>query len=627
MNSSAIDNARNTYNIDYWGEGYFDINAQGEVLVRPKRGAEAISLNALRQRIEATTGLTLPVLVRFNDILRDRVCQLQAAFTAAISHYQYEGDYTAVYPIKVNQQRLVIEEMLTAGGDGFGLECGSKPELLAVLSVLREPGQVAICNGYKDKEYIRLALLARKLGYNVYIIIEKQSELDIILQQAKELAVQPLLGVRVRLAAVASGKWQNSGGDKSKFGLTAKQLLDVVAQLKQHQQQASLQMLHVHLGSQIANIRDIQIGLKEVARFYAELHQLGITIEAIDVGGGLGVDYEGTRSRRTCSMNYTLAEYANTVVGAFVDMALATGLPQPRLLSESGRALSAHHAILLTNTINTEIIPEPNKDMLPVTDDAPMVLQELWQAYQAVGHKAMLETYHDAVYRIAEVQSMYNHGLLSLAQRAQAEEIHQALCMRIRLELDPHKKPHRELLDELNAQLADKLFVNFSIFQSMPDIWAIDQIFPIMPLTGLTKPLSRRAVVQDLTCDSDGRVEYYIDGQSLETTLPLPAQAEPYYLAFFLVGAYQEILGDMHNLFGDTASVHVELDSKGDYQLVHAKAGDHVADVLDTVNFNQAGLLQAYREKLLESNLTASDQVMFLQELTEGLAGYTYLED
>ncbi len=626
MSDNPLMTAEATYNIARWSEGYFTLSTQGTLVAKPLREHGAsVDLFALTKQL-LQQGLTLPVLVRFNDILRDRIVQLQQAFNHAMHTRQYQGGYTAVYPIKVNQQRLVVQQLLHAGGMQAGLEAGSKPELLAVLSLVKRTDSLIVCNGYKDKEYIRLALLARSMGHRVYLIIEKYSELALILEQAQQIGIEPLLGVRVRLASIGKGKWQNTGGEKSKFGLTTSQLLAVVNSLQHSGKTACLQLLHFHLGSQISNIRDIQTGLAEAARFYAELWGLGVTIHCVDVGGGLGIDYEGTCSRHYCSTNYSMTEYANNVVAAFADICAATALPHPHIISESGRALSAHHAVLLTNTIGIETITT-QPPALPTATQEPRLLQELRQAWQQVAPDSALEAYHTVMYCLQEVYAMYRHGLLTLAERACAEQIYQATCVKIRGHLDPSSKSHREVLDELNECLADKLFVNFSLFQSLPDVWAIDQIFPVLPLYNLDQPLQRRGIVQDITCDSDGRIDSYADGHNIEATLALPAQTEPYLLGFFLVGAYQEILGDIHNLFGDTHSVHVELDGEGGYRLLQAKTGDTVAHVLQSVDFSVTELMASYREQLQQSTLTPAQQARYLQEFSDGLQGYTYLEE
>jgi arginine decarboxylase len=468
------------------------------------------------------------------------------------------------------------------------------------------------------------------MGLDVFIVVEKLSELDLILTESARLGVAPRLGLRVRLASIGAGKWQNTGGEKSKFGLSATQALQALDRLRAAGRLDSLQLLHCHLGSQIANIRDIQKGLKEVSRYYAELRRLGAPISMVDVGGGLGIDYEGTGSRSDCSMNYSVQEYANNVVYTLWEVCAERELPHPDLITESGRALTAHHAVLITNVIDHERAPGENEPAGPAVDDPP-ILRDLWEVYRDLeaNRGSALEAYHDAAYWLGEAHSLYSHGLLTLEQRARAEQWYFAVCRRVRPLLNPASRAHRELLDELNDKLAEKLFLNFSVFQSMPDVWALDQIFPILPLQRLQEPPVSRAVLQDLTCDSDGCIDRYVDGEGIETTLPLPPYRpqEPYLLGIFLVGAYQEILGDMHNLFGDTDAVNVELDAGGGYRLVEPEHGDTVSDLLRYVHFEPETLLTAYRHKIEAADLSAAERRACLVELETGLQGYTYLEE
>ncbi len=622
-----IQKARDTYNIAHWGSGYFDIGEHGRLIAYPDRDSSrpGVDLHALARAVREA-GLALPVLVRFVDILHDRVDTLCGAFAKAMDADDYQGRYTAVYPIKVNQQRRVVESIIGHGNGRVGLEAGSKPELMAVMALVPKGGTV-ICNGYKDREYIRLALRGLQLGLKVFIVIEKSSEVELIIDEARRLGVEPMLGMRVRLASIGAGKWQNTGGEKSKFGLTASQCLDVVEQLKRAGLGDALRLLHFHLGSQIPHIRDIQRGMREAARYYAELRRMGVAIDTVDVGGGLGVDYEGTRSRSYCSMNYTVEEYAANVVHVLWEVCQEHGLPHPNLISESGRALTAHHAVLITNVIDIDRIPEADAVQAPA-DDAPLILRDLWDNLQALRRRSPVETYHDALHALSEAQGMYIHGVLTLEQRAHAERLYQATCRHVLPRLDPTQRAHRELLDELNEKLADKLFCNFSIFQSMPDIWAIDQICPVLPLHRLDEVPSRRNVLQDLTCDSDGSIQGYVDRDGVETTLPLPPYrpGEEYLLGVFMVGAYQEILGDMHNLFGDTDSVNVELTNDG-YRLSNPLRGDTVETVLRYVRFDAEDLLARYRERVGETELPAEARKEMLDELAAGLEGYTYFED
>jgi arginine decarboxylase len=634
MNSWTPQQARDTYNTAHWGGGYFDVNDRGNLIARPNRDPKhpGVDLFELAEEIR-NTGLSAPVLVRFTDILHDRVDTLCGAFADAMREDDYRGRYTAVYPIKVNQQKRVVEEILQHGGDRVGLEAGSKPELMAVLALSNTGGGIIVCNGYKDREYIRLALIGRQLGHRVYIVVEKTSELEAVIAEARELQIQPLIGVRVRLASIGAGKWQNTGGEKSKFGLSSTQVLRVIDRLRDAGMLDSLQLIHFHLGSQLPNIHDIQRGMRECARFYAEMHRLGVGINCVDVGGGLGVDYEGTRSRSYCSMNYSVHEYAKNVVRALWEICSERDLPHPDIITESGRAMTAHHAMLITNVIDIERVDEIAATTEP-SADAPLIVRDLWDGYQTLlasgaSRATPVEAYHDAAHRLSEVQAMYTHGVLTLEQRAHAEQLYFATCWKVREMLQPGVKAHRELLDELNEKLADKYFLNLSIFQSLPDVWAIEQVFPVIPLHRLNESPTRRGTLQDITCDSDGRIDHYVDGEGIESSLPLHtwSAAQPYLLGIFMVGAYQEILGDMHNLFGDTDSVNVELAADGTHRLTQPQRGDTVDSVLRYVQFNPPDLLRAYREKINRAALTPKQRESYLQELNAGLSGYTYLEE
>ena len=632
--STSAQRARRTWNIDQWGSGYFDVDDHGQALVRPlgsDANGPALPLSGLVRKLQQS-GLRLPVLVRFSDILHDRVEQLCGAFDVAMQELDYAGGYTAVYPIKVNQQRRVVEEILATAERGrgrVGLEAGSKPELLAVLALSEGGSSLIVCNGYKDREYIRLALLGEKLGHRVYLVVEKLSELEVILEEARELNVTPRIGPRARPAPGGKGKWQNTGGEKSKFGLTASQILSVVETLRTQEALDSLQLVHFHLGSQIANIRDIQRGLRECARFYQNLLSLGAPIDTVDVGGGLGIDYEGTRSRSDCSANYSMREYARNVVSAFAQLCQDAHLPVPHLISESGRALTAHHAVLITNVIGDERIDDTPPERSLAGD--PQVAA-LWRVFEQLAEpqepRVLVEAWHDVFQAVSELQDRFVLGLSDINARAEGERLYLAACVRLRDQLDTRNRAHREILDELAEKLADKLFVNFSLFQSVPDVWGIEQIFPVLPLSGLDQPPTRRAVIQDITCDSDGRIDQYVDGQGVESTLPLPEWTtdDERWLGFFLVGAYQEILGDLHNLFGDTDSVDAALGPDGEWQLSNAQAGDTVAEVLAYVNFDARVLKQKLTEQLITSGFPPQEQARFAASLSEGLEGYTYLE-
>ncbi|AHK78070.1 arginine decarboxylase [Ectothiorhodospira haloalkaliphila] len=626
MTDWTTESARQTYNIDHWNGGYFHINDQGRVVVRPPAhaGHPGVDLYDLVARVKPMN-IDVPVLVRFPDILTDRVERLTQAFRQAFEESEYPGRYTAVYPIKVNQQRSVVERILTYGVDKVGLEAGSKPELMAVLALSR-PGGVIVCNGYKDREYLRLAMIGQMLGHRVYIVIEKPSELKGVIAAARDLGVKPCLGMRVRLASVGKGKWQNTGGEKAKFGLSSAQALHLLEQLRAHDMLDCMQLLHFHMGSQIANIRDIQAGMFEASRFFAELHRLGAPIQVVDVGGGLGVDYEGTRSRNLCSINYSLQDYASSVVRILANTCREYDLPHPEIFTESGRATTAHHAVLITDVIDTER-PPVAADIQPPDEDAPAVLLDMWRLFEQADDNAPTEVFHNMLDWLGEVRSMFTHGLLDLEHRALAEQIYFATCRRL-LATRADRLP-RDIGDELNEKLSDKYFCNFSVFQSIPDAWAIDQIFPIMPLHRLDERPTRRAVLQDLTCDSDGHVDRYVDGETTAPSLPLHElrEHEHYLLGIFMVGAYQEILGDLHNLFGDTDAINVVLKDDGGYEVVEPEQGDTVAELLRYVHYDTELLAGAYRQKVVDSGLDRARQEQILGELDHGLSGYTYLEE
>ena len=626
MTEDATKASRKIYNIARWGEGYFDVGANGRVLVYPtgNRDDGVVDLYDLASRVDEA-GLSLPVLFRFGDIIRNRIESLVTAFSDAMESFDYKARYTAVYPIKVNQQRSVLEDILQFGADKVGMEAGSKPELMAVLALAPE-GSTIVCNGYKDREYLELALIGQRLGHKVYIVVEKLNELDHIIELTRRMNVRPTLGVRVRISNAGGGRWADTGGEKSKFGLLASQLLEAVEKLEAAGMKDCLQLLHFHLGSQLANIRDIARGMRESARAYAEMHALGVKIVTMDVGGGLGVDYEGTRSRRDYSTNYSMSQYANTIVRTLWEVCEEYGLPHPDIITESGRAMTAHHAVLVTNVVDAESILDFEPEA-PSTED-PMVLHDLWEGHENADGRAALEIYQDAMYWLSEAQGMYIHGIISLEQRARAEQLYYATCRRVRDTLRPTAKPQREMFDELNEKLADKYFCNMSVFQSLPDVWAIDQIFPIMPVHRLDEAPTRRAVIQDMTCDSDGRIEHYVDQDGLEATLAVHAlkKDEDYLLGFFLVGAYQEILGDLHNLFGDTDSVNVEMDEDGRFVMVRPEKGDRADEVLAYVHLAAEDLLACYREKILKAGLDKKTRTRYMEALEEGLSGYTYLE-
>ncbi|WP_197744073.1 biosynthetic arginine decarboxylase [Candidatus Nitrosacidococcus tergens] len=622
-----IQNAKDLYNIPHWSEGYFNINKQGHVIAHPHGIDNSLAIDLYQVSQEALkAGLSFPILVRFSEILHHRAKSLCTSFHHAMEAANYQGNFTAVYPIKVNQQRQVIQEILTADPDRIGLEAGSKPELLAVMS-LSNPSGLIICNGYKDREYIRLALIGRKLGLQIYLIVEKPSELEHIIKESQDLNITPLLGVRVRLASLGKGKWQNTGGEKGKFGLTSSQVLAMIHRLKQVNLLDCLTLLHFHMGSQLANISDIQQGIQEAGHYYVSLHALGVPLATIDVGGGLGVDYEGTHTRSFCSINYTISEYAQKIVQGLWEICQAHHLSHPNIITEAGRTMTAHHAVLISNIVDVE--PASIKKNLSAPTDKLPIIQKLWSDYQNLTRRSAIETYHNASQAVADSLKMFNYGVINIEQRAQIEQLYFVLCDRIRSFLQPQIKAHREIIEELEGKLITKYFCNFSLFRSLPDSWAINQVFPIVPLQRLTEAPTERVWIEDLTCDSDGRVDLYVCGDGSETSLPLHSinSNEPYLLGFFLIGAYQEILGDIHNLFGTTDSVHVKSDNQGGFQLHFPLKGDQIETVLTQVHFDPEKIRANLFSKLKQLNLNPIQAQHYLQEFEAGLKGSTYLGD
>lgn len=622
-----------TYNIDYWGGKYFDINDEGHVIVRPNPNSPNACVdlaNLVKKR--AQVGQKLPALFCFPQILQSRLHDINQAFYEARSEYGYQGDYFLVYPIKVNQHKRVLEA-LTNSGETIGLESGSKAELMAVLAHAGRTKSVIVCNGYKDREYIHLALSGQKLGHKVFLVIEKLTELKLVLEESKKLKLKPRLGIRARLASQGSGKWQSSGGDASKFGLAASQVLEVVDTLKAHNCLDCLQLLHFHLGSQMSNIRDITKGVKESAKFFVELSKLGVTIQYFDVGGGLGVDYEGTRSQTDCSVNYSLKEYANNIVWTIGEACKDNHLAVPTIITESGRALTSYHAILVSNVIGVErndfaLPKEPLKD-------SPKALFRLFETWTEMNKNPVLrslrEWLHDSQYDLQEIHEGYVSGTVTLQQRAKAEQMYLCICNKLQTLLDPTNKTHRVIIDELQERMADKIYLNFSLFQSLPDAWGIDQIFPILPLDKLNQPLTRRAVLLDITCDSDGAIGQYVDGDDIATTMPFPEfdKDDPPFIGVFMVGAYQEILGNMHNLFGNTEAIDVYVNDNGKINLSLSDEGSTVADMLSYVLLDPSKLLNEFTQHVLYNQAVNDEKTQrtLIEEFRAALYGYTYLEE
>ncbi|HTK41405.1 MAG TPA: biosynthetic arginine decarboxylase [Gemmatimonadales bacterium] len=616
------------YNMSGWGQGYFRINEAGHVTVHPdgnpKRGLDlfqlAMDLNA--------QGVGLPLLLRFSDILRSRIQALAGQFESAIKEFGYEGSYTTVYPVKVNQQRHVVQEIVEFGTPhGAGLECGSKPELMAVLGLNESTNHLIVCNGYKDEEFMRLALMGQKLGHNVMIVLEQLNELEVLLRVAEDMDVDPTVGVRIKLASEGSGRWAKSGGEKSKFGLGAIELVKLLDRLTAAGRQDILRLVHFHLGSQIPDIRVIKAALEEIGRYYAELRGMGFhRLEYVDVGGGLGVDYDGSRSTRSASVNYSLREYANDVVYTLGSVCRSEELPMPHIISESGRALTAHHSLLLLNVIDVESLTEPAPPKL--RDDPHALLVDMAENLESFAADRVQEVFHDVVFARERAQEYFASGLFSLRDKADAEKLYLCTLNAIAGAIADDKAAYPEIATHIESVLVDRYFCNFSVFQSLPDNWAIDQIFPIMPIHRLNEPPSRRGTLQDITCDSDGVIDRFTGGRKGKPSLELHPviEEEPYILGIFLTGAYQEILGDLHNLFGDTNAVHVRLTEHG-YEVTDLVHGDTVTEVLNYVQFHASDLLATFRRKVGKArDLSRQEANSFIADYVAGLEGYTYLE-
>ena len=626
----TVEDSLDLYNIRQWGNRYFTANDRGNLVVQPNGGgAGSVDLKDLVDEVRRR-GIAPPLLIRFSEILKARVEELNGAFLRTIAEYGYRGTYRGVYPIKVNQERYVVEKLLEAGRPyHFGLEAGSKPELLAVMAMLDDEEALIVCNGYKDEEYVETALLASQLGRHVILVVEKSSELELIAAVAEKSGVKPSLGVRARLSARGAGHWEASAGDRSKFGLGARGLAEAIAFLREHDLLDRLQLLHFHLGSQISSIPNVKEALREAARTYCELFKLGAPLGYLDVGGGLGIDYDGSQTNFTSSMNYTLQEYANDIVFGTMELCDADGVPHPTLVSESGRALVAHHAILVVDVLG---VGEFRVGNLPdqVPDKSPKPIRHLFETYREVSRKNLLEAYHDAASYRDEILSLYNLSHLSLTERVLGEDLYWALTQKIlRLVRELPEVP--EELEGLERQLADTYFCNFSVFQSLPDSWAIDQLFPLVPIHRLLEEPTRRGVLADITCDSDGKIDHFIDRRDVKPVLELhPLGEDDYYLGIFLVGAYQEILGDLHNLFGDTNTLHVTLAEGGGYHIDHVLTGDTVTDVLKYVSYDRDDLVARVRRAtetaLRAGRLTFEESRHLLRTYEQGLAGYTYLE-
>jgi arginine decarboxylase len=628
--SWTIGDSAELYGISNWGSKYFSITAQGDIQVHPD-GSEGSGVN-LPELVEdiRRRGLHTPLLIRFSDILASRVREISACFEHAMQEYEFRGRYRGVYPIKVNQQRQVVEELVELGGPfGLGLEVGSKPELLVGLAVLDTPDALIVCNGYKDRAYIETALLAQKLGRLPVIVLDRPNELDGLIKVSRELGIRPHIGVRARLAARGAGKWVESSGDRSKFGLSASDIVPMVNRLRSEDMLGCLEMLHFHIGSQITDIRAHKAALREASQIFVGLHRMGAGVRLVDVGGGLGVDYDGSQTNFHSSMNYSTQEYANDVVAAIAEACEEGSVPHPDIVTESGRALVAHASVLVFDVLGSDGLvrrPEP----APLREGEHRVIEELHGVWANVSAENVLESYHDVMQLKEEATSLFNLGYFDLPARARMEELYGCCCDRI-LSVVRNMDYVPEDLQGLERALADTYYGNFSVFQSLPDSWAMNQLFPLMPIHRLDEQPTRRGIFVDLTCDSDGKVDQFIDLRDVRDVLELhEPDGRPYYVGAFLVGAYQETLGELHNLFGDTHTVHVCVEQDGQYRIEHVVEGDSVEEVLSYVQYDRRELSERVRRAietaLRKGGITLEESALLRKRYREGLSGYTYLD-
>ena len=630
MRKWRIEDSEELYNITGWGTSYFSINDAGHVVVTPRRDGVTVDLKELVDELQLRD-VASPMLLRFPDILDNRIEKMSSCFKQAAEEYGYKAENFIIYPIKVNQMRPVVEEIISHGKKyNLGLEAGSKPELHAVIAVNTDSDSLIVCNGYKDESYIELALLAQKMGKRIFLVVEKMNELKLIAKMAKQLNVQPNIGIRIKLASSGSGKWEESGGDASKFGLTSSELLEALDFMESKGLKDCLKLIHFHIGSQVTKIRRIKTALREASQFYVQLHSMGFNVEFVDIGGGLGVDYDGTRSSNSeGSVNYSIQEYVNDSISTLVDVSDKNGIPHPNIITESGRALTAHHSVLIFEVLETATLPEWD-DEEEIAPDAHELVQELYSIWDSLNQNKMLEAWHDAQQIREEALDLFSHGIVDLKTRAQIERLYWSITREIN-QIAGGLKHAPDEFRGLSKLLADKYFCNFSLFQSLPDSWAIDQIFPIMPIQRLDEKPERSATLQDITCDSDGKIANFISTRNVAHYLPVHSlkKTEPYYLAVFLVGAYQEILGDMHNLFGDTNAVHVSVNEKG-YNIEQIIDGETVAEVLDYVQYNPKKLVRTLEtwvtKSVKEGKISLEEGKEFLSNYRSGLYGYTYLE-
>ena len=630
MKKWTIEDSRELYNINGWGVSYFGVNDKGNVYVTPCKDKTQIDLREVMDEL-ALRDVTSPVLLRFPDILDNRIEKTASCFDVAKKEYGYKGENFIIYPIKVNQIQPVVEEIISHGRKfNLGLEAGSNPELHAVLAVQCQSDSLIICNGYKDQAYIELALLAQKMGKRIFIVVEKLNELETIATVAKKLNVKPNLGIRIKLASCGSGKWEESGGDASKFGLTSAELLQALDIMEKKGWHDCLKLIHFHIGSQITKIRRIQTALREASQFYINLHKMGYKVEFVDCGGGLGVDYDGTRSSNSeSSVNYSIQEYVNDCIYTFVEAADKNELPHPNLITESGRSLTAHHSVLVIDVLETASLPEMPEEFEAKPDDHKLV-KDLYDIWDNLSSRSMLEDWHDAEQIREEALELFSHGIVDLKTRAEIERMYWSVAHEINV-LAKNIKHVPEELKNLDKLLADKYFCNFSLFQSLPDSWAIDQLFPIVPIQRLNERPTRNATLQDITCDSDGKIANFVAEGHTSHVLPIHSlkKNESYYLGIFLVGAYQEILGDMHNLFGDTNAVHISV-KDGKYHIDQIIDGETVEEVLDYVQYNPKKLVRQLEtwvtKSVKEGKISLEEGKEFLDTYRSGLYGYTYLE-
>ncbi len=630
MRKWRIEDSAELYNINGWGINYFSINDKGHVVVTPRKNGVEVDLKELVEELQLRD-VSAPMLIRFPDILDSRIEKMASCFKIASEEYIYKAQNFIIYPIKVNQMRPVVEEIVSHGKKfNIGLEAGSKPELHAVIAINTDNDSLIICNGYKDDDYIELALLAQKMGRRIFLVVEKLSELKLIIKIAKQFKIRPNLGIRIKLASSGSGKWEDSGGDVSKFGLTSSELLEALDILEKNKMKDCLHLVHFHIGSQVNKIRRIKIAIREASQFYVQLHRNGYNISFVDIGGGLGVDYDGTRSSNSeSSVNYSIQEYVNDVVSTMVDVSEKNNLPHPNIITESGRSLTAHHSVLIFEVLEATSLPiwEEEEEIDPNDHE---LLKELYQLWNALNQTRMHETWHDAQQIREETLDRFSLGLLDLQTRAKIERLFWSIAKEVQQMTNGLKHVSEELLS-LPKLLSDKYFCNFSLFQSLPDSWAIDQIFPIIPIQRLDEKPDRSATLQDITCDSDGKIDNFISTRNLSYYLPVHSlkNKEPYYIGVFLVGAYQEILGDLHNLFGDTNAVHVSVDENG-YSIDQIIDGETVAEVLEYVQYNPKKLVRTVETWVTSSVksgiITAEEGKEFLSNYRSGLYGYTYLE-